>query len=294
MAIKLIIRGVHPASISKEYSLEDLVISVGRSQGCTVELDHGEVSRRHFVIKYEANSYFIIDEGSKHGTWLNDVRLEPARSYPLSNLQRVSIPGFVIEVISDNQMPRAEKTTVVARKLMGKIFEDLSMKEEVPFLLDTTSGFRFFFSDERSSFVLGRAHHLDFVVEDERINKEHLSFIRDINGVRVIIINDALLYIDDQVVKDSAILQHGAKLVLGASEFCFYEHEDEALVKEDTGKLAPIVEESQISAPPELPVSQPCEKAPAEQNPVRRLDQIFFALFCLVAFGVSWLWVNID
>jgi pSer/pThr/pTyr-binding forkhead associated (FHA) protein len=292
MAIKLSIRSRDLDCPPKEHSLEDLVISVGRSQGCTVELEHEEVSRRHFVIKYEGKAYFIVDEGSRHGTWLNDFRLEPAQSYPLSITQVVKIPGFIIEVTSDNQMPRAEKTTVVARKLMGRIFEDLSMKEEVPYLLAARSGDRFIFSGERSSFVLGRAHHLDFVVEDELINKEHLSFIRDINGVRAILINDAKLVVNEQFIKDSVILHHGDMLKIGATDFRFFEHDDDSYSKTHVENVAFEEEHEPISLPDvSAPIKE--EYRPVQKRSiVRNLDQIFFALFCFVVFGVSWLWLK--
>ena len=35
----------------------------------------------------------------------------------------------------------------------------------------------------KTSFVLGRFPHVDFVVNDEHIAKEHVSFFRDINGI---------------------------------------------------------------------------------------------------------------
>lgn len=291
MAVKLIIKSLDAGSQSEEYILEDLVMSIGRSQGCTIELKHNEVSRRHFIIKYEGNSYFIIDEGSTHGTWLNDVKLEAGKNYPLSTSQSVHIPGFVIEIINDHQLPKPEKTTAVARKLMGKLFNDLSMKEEIAFLLDLTTHQRFLFSGESSSFILGRAHHLDFVIEDETIKKEHLSFIRDINGIRAICINDAHMMVNEKFIKDSTILYHGDKVRLGQTLLCFFERDDDELAEE---VLRPTIDHEQ---PDEkelkiVPAEEPHPVSTAKKQIIKSLDYLFFALFFIVSCGLSWLWLK--
>lgn len=41
------------------------------------------VSRRHVVVRKRGDGYEIIDLGSVNGTWLNEERLVPHRSYPL-------------------------------------------------------------------------------------------------------------------------------------------------------------------------------------------------------------------
>lgn len=289
MAIKFIINSLEPDSVPKEQVLEDLVISVGKSQGCTVELEHELLSYRHFIIKYEEQGYVIVDEGSEQGTFLNDKLLEPGKSYNLSYSQMVSIPGFSIQIINDNQIPKAEKTTVVARKLMGKLFEDISANEATPFLLDLKKGSRYIFKTERSSFVMGRAHHLDFVVEDEHIKKEHLSFIRDISGVRAIIINDADLKINDSEIKNSVLLRHGDRVKIGLSDFLFFEHEDESMLNNEEVALLALEEEKREHTDDEaMPSPSPFSKKPHKKIIISHLDRIFATLFFIVVGGISW------
>jgi len=81
---------------------------LGRKVGTTSEglLDlspsggyHLGVSRRHAVIRRREDSYEVLDLGSANGTWLNDERLVPHRSYPLdsgSHLRLGSMRLFVL------------------------------------------------------------------------------------------------------------------------------------------------------------------------------------------------------
>ncbi|GAB1543631.1 hypothetical protein NUACC21_63070 [Scytonema sp. NUACC21] len=41
------------------------------------------VSRLHAEIQVEENTYYIVDTGSANGTYLNDIKLEPKKRYPL-------------------------------------------------------------------------------------------------------------------------------------------------------------------------------------------------------------------
>jgi hypothetical protein len=81
---------------------------IGRKQETTSEdlLDlspwggyHLGLSRRHAVIRRTEHGYELIDLGSVNGTWLNDERLVPHKSYPLgsgSHLRLGSMRLFVL------------------------------------------------------------------------------------------------------------------------------------------------------------------------------------------------------
>jgi pSer/pThr/pTyr-binding forkhead associated (FHA) protein len=67
---------------------------IGRKIGTTSEglLDlsplggyHLGVSRQHVVIRRAEHGYEMLDLGSANGTWLNDERLLPHKSYPLAS-----------------------------------------------------------------------------------------------------------------------------------------------------------------------------------------------------------------
>ena len=67
---------------------------IGRKMGTTSEplFDlaplggyHLGLSRRHAVIRRTQQGYEVLDLGSVNGTWLNDERLIPHKSYPLAS-----------------------------------------------------------------------------------------------------------------------------------------------------------------------------------------------------------------
>ena len=67
---------------------------IGRKVGTTSEglLDlspsggyHLGVSRRHAAVRRSEHGYEMLDLGSANGTWLNDERLVPHKSYPLAS-----------------------------------------------------------------------------------------------------------------------------------------------------------------------------------------------------------------
>ena len=81
--------GSNPAYID---STEEFVL--GRKVGGTSEglLDlaplggyHLGVSRRHAIIRRTGRGYEVLDLGSVNGTWLNEERLVPHKSYPLAS-----------------------------------------------------------------------------------------------------------------------------------------------------------------------------------------------------------------
>jgi len=56
--------------------------TVGRQPGSDILLEDAFVSRRHAEILYENGSFFIVDQGSKHGTFLNGT---PVKRHKLTN-----------------------------------------------------------------------------------------------------------------------------------------------------------------------------------------------------------------
>ena len=48
---------------------------IGRSEGCDVPLGDDKVSRRHAVIESRGDGWLIADQGSTHGTFVNDERI---------------------------------------------------------------------------------------------------------------------------------------------------------------------------------------------------------------------------
>jgi pSer/pThr/pTyr-binding forkhead associated (FHA) protein len=52
-------------------------VTVGRLPECGVPLAHASVSRTHARLRRAARGWEVRDEGSTHGTWVDDARLAP-------------------------------------------------------------------------------------------------------------------------------------------------------------------------------------------------------------------------
>ncbi len=57
------------------------------------------LSRRHVIIRRTADSYEVMDLGSVNGTWLNEERLVPHKSYPLPSGSHLRLGRMKIAVL---------------------------------------------------------------------------------------------------------------------------------------------------------------------------------------------------
>ena len=87
-----------------EFALEGRTVTVGRTQGCDIVLDHDTlVSRRHATLSRQDDQYILTDHGSSNGTFVNDVEIhEPT---PLHHGDRVLIGQHELLFLLDQ--PRA-------------------------------------------------------------------------------------------------------------------------------------------------------------------------------------------
>jgi pSer/pThr/pTyr-binding forkhead associated (FHA) protein len=60
----------------EHFLLEQESTTVGRSPDCDIFLDDVTVSRRHALVKRTKDQFFIEDQGSLNGTFLNRRRIE--------------------------------------------------------------------------------------------------------------------------------------------------------------------------------------------------------------------------
>ena len=60
----------------REIPLTGVVTRIGRSITADIELEDLSVSRRHALIVVEGDDVFLLDEGSRNGTWLNGHRVK--------------------------------------------------------------------------------------------------------------------------------------------------------------------------------------------------------------------------
>lgn len=282
MAIRILIEAQDGHTSAYDQELDQSLITFGRSKSCHIELDSAEVSRRHFLIKYTEQGYVVIDDNSRHGTILDGQTLTADKPYLLSDEHTIAVPGFVIKLLCDGESPRLERTTVVARQLLDELLQGEAKPRESPKLRNIDGGI-FSFSDEKTTYVLGTHEKADFVVHDDSVSKKHLSFTRDINGIRIIPIVGNAVAIDGSAVSAPAILHHGAVLTVGGVTLIFSDHESS--VEEEVLQLDQ--EEAAIIPEAEAPLPETPKVTPPKKNPYYAWDRLFLAAFVVVAAALS-------
>lgn len=80
-----------PLVISKDVSV------VGREPGCEVYVNDGSVSRRHARIERRGAAFFVVDEGSANGTFLDSQRVADALLRPGQEVRFGAVP-FRVEI----------------------------------------------------------------------------------------------------------------------------------------------------------------------------------------------------
>ncbi|PID39285.1 MAG: hypothetical protein CR984_07415 [Proteobacteria bacterium] len=81
------------------FPLEDNT-HIGRGQGNDVLLDAAGVSRKHARIEKIDGQYFLIDEGSTNGTYVNDQRIQ---RYPLDHSDSFRIHDYLFTFVNDTR-----------------------------------------------------------------------------------------------------------------------------------------------------------------------------------------------
>jgi sigma-B regulation protein RsbU (phosphoserine phosphatase) len=64
---------------TKTVTIDSLPFTIGRQADRNLYLTNSQVSREHAIIYEEPEGFFIQDLGSRHGTFVNDVRMDTAR-----------------------------------------------------------------------------------------------------------------------------------------------------------------------------------------------------------------------
>ena len=94
---------------------------VGREANSNVVVSHPSVSRRHALIKRKQDVFFVVDQGSANGTFVDSKRIVDAALKPGCVL-RFGSASFKVEVRDELAVESiAEDELVVAQTMVGEI-----------------------------------------------------------------------------------------------------------------------------------------------------------------------------
>jgi len=106
LAASFIISG--PAGVAEVPLLNGSTWKIGRDQSCAVMLQDDVVSRRHAMVQFTENAeYYLIDLGSRNGTFLNDARV--STPCVLANGDQIRIGVFQLEFRCESSIRRVDE-----------------------------------------------------------------------------------------------------------------------------------------------------------------------------------------
>jgi hypothetical protein len=288
MAITLTIEDLEKETEPVLETYEQPLLSVGRSKSCTRVLDHPLLSRHHFLIKYVEGNYVLVDEGSLHGTLLDEQKLTPGEIYPLGKSHLIEIPGFRINLHCDEEKPKAEHTRIVARQMMDLLLTDDEVAKE-PVLEAVGGQYIFHFEVNKTGFSLGSQANMDFVIPDAAFAKSYATFIRDLSGINLIPIAGCPAKINGTVITTMQTLVPGDRVGFGEYEFIFKEnHEPELNHGPQSLSLAQNRIPQKTQATPKensLPTLKNNNEHAISRHSFVTSDKMFFAAFFIAFFG---------
>jgi pSer/pThr/pTyr-binding forkhead associated (FHA) protein len=290
MAVKVVVRTSDHKGQDATYELDQSLITFGRSKSCHISLPHPDVSRRHFIVRYDDGRYILVDEGSRLGTSIDGTKVAKQTINPLRNEHEIMVPGFFIKILCDGQEPKLERTKAIARKLLDDLLQPgASHKPLIPSLISQDYRYKFYFTEDKSSYILGSLPYVDFVIEEDNVGKKHLSFARDINGISLMPLPDHEVFLNDVKVLEPQILTDRAKVQIAGIGFTFYEG---MMEHDQPATSTPIEHSTNISASISHLDDEKACSLKEKKDPTRILriiDQIFIWLFLLTIGGVSFL-----
>jgi two-component system, cell cycle response regulator len=84
--------------LGKRFVLDTTVMRVGRGADNQIVLDGDSVSRRHAHWERRGDRWWVIDDGSTNGTYVNDELI--AKQHPLANGDRVKVGAIIFKFLT--------------------------------------------------------------------------------------------------------------------------------------------------------------------------------------------------
>jgi diguanylate cyclase (GGDEF)-like protein len=94
----VVIYAAEAGLLGKRYVLDKSPLRIGRGGDNHIVLDGDSVSRRHSHFERRSNGWFVVDDGSTNGTFLNEEQIK--REAGLSNGDRVKVGPTILKYLS--------------------------------------------------------------------------------------------------------------------------------------------------------------------------------------------------
>ena len=79
-------------------------IVIGSSETCDIVLNTSGVSRKHMIVQVEGENFYVIDQGSTNGSYINEERLVPGRRVEFTSFFPVRLgDNVLLTLLSDEE-----------------------------------------------------------------------------------------------------------------------------------------------------------------------------------------------
>lgn len=87
-----------PGLLGKRFVLDKNRLGIGRGADNQIVLEGDSVSRRHAHLERRSNRWFVVDDGSTNGTYVNEEQI--AREQALNNSDRLKVGPTILKFLS--------------------------------------------------------------------------------------------------------------------------------------------------------------------------------------------------
>jgi serine/threonine protein kinase len=99
----------------REFPLSGLATSLGRNDDNTIVIQEAQISRYHALIRSQASAWFVTDQGSTNGTFVNEERLLPRQAHPLQAGDVLRLGSQVILYVQESEIATQRPTETLSR-----------------------------------------------------------------------------------------------------------------------------------------------------------------------------------
>jgi pSer/pThr/pTyr-binding forkhead associated (FHA) protein len=259
-----------------ELTADATEVRLGRQPTCEIELPFPAVSGVHARLFRgdSAHEWWLEDQGSTNGTWLDGQRLAPRRPALIRAGQRIRIGSA--DIVFEGWAPTAkggESTATIARRLIGDLFG--AAGNEAP-VLAVAGGQAvpaiLVLSERERRYTAGRADTCDLVIKGDQASREHALFERRWEGVFVSDLGSRNgISVNGTAIAGARRLRDGDSVQIGGATFRFTDPEDRYLqrleaIEDSAPGVKAVATQAPVATAPPRAVSAPAPQAARDRS----------------------------
>jgi len=158
MPVQFTVRHQKDADYYLEKSFTGDVILIGRDEANDLVLKDKRktVSRKHAEIRLDDGIYFLMDMGSRNGTYINDHKLNPEQPYAIEHGTEIAIGEYILSVFLQYQHQSAGSDATVF--VTNPFLEDA--REMLPVLEKINQKYAIEDSETRDEYLIQAVHEV--------------------------------------------------------------------------------------------------------------------------------------